>query len=766
MYGLRELFRYTTCDGSIPIIIERIVKMKKKLILSLMILILIFSTGSVGCDIRAGDGGISGNNVAIGSAPVFANLPIPVKPEELFLDLRDILYIIAPFKNGVYVYATTENEPEKWQFHFCNLDDGSITVSEFSLPVDFQLSEFHAMSDGTLIVGGYPSLYDATFQILHLTKEHTIILVQGTQDLSLIGLRALAIDKQGERIYASTGNMDAYSIYVYTITGESLFEVESDLLVRDIVFSEKDHQLYVIKNSGTDLSISIIAEETKTLQETAHLPDGAAGAMIHQSSTHSFCAEHWSKVIGFDSDTNKFTDIFDLTRHGITGWVSSILQYEEFYIVFVDDIADGKQRVLRLTLTEEYDRPVEILRLGKFEKGRDLFVEAAIAEFNFYNPQYLVEIADYSVYGDEAAKRLHLDIIAGEAPDIFLMSEPLFQSNYLPVYQYIANGMLVNLAPYMERDLDFDDFFSSAMKSLYIDDSCYIAVPSFSLYAVIGTNEGVSGLNNINVIDFFKYLRSDFEGNTPQFAIDLTQNEFVIDLILANIKQFVDYNTGDASFDSKEFIALLEAAEVLTPVDEWAVVRLARGLQQCAFLHLDGFADMDAYATALHGDFKISGFPGNPPGVALIPMHIFGVSAATKKVEGAWAFLRYTYQNENLHKLGSVYFPMNRASFFGTAKDYEDYIAETIVEGGGTYHFHDTDSAASVPPIDALQAAVVLSHTQSMVEQIDRIYLVDQDLMNIVNEELTAFFHGSRSAGDTASVVQKRAQIYLWEFQR
>ena len=45
----------------------------------------------------------------------------------------------------------------------------------------------------------------------------------------------------------------------------------------------------------------------------------------------------------------------------------------------------------------------------------------------------------------------------------------------------------------------------------------------------------------------------------------------------------------------------------------------------------------------------------------------------------------------------------------------------------------------------------------------DRAYYYNEDVLNIVNEEMGAFYTGQKSARDVANVIQSRAQIFVDE---
>jgi len=185
-----------------------------------------------------------GSSVAdIGPRPVY-DIPPRERPVELFPELVGILYRMAFHDNGLYVYGVSVNEPDKGrQLFFCNIDDGSIT-SPFSVPPDFSLDNLISLSDGSLLISGYPTKYDENnipvwmddnYQIYHLTSEDTQLLIQGNGGMHVSN--AIAIDEQGGRIFVLSNGYPSFGIYAYSIKGEFLYEVKAHNFEHDIIFS-------------------------------------------------------------------------------------------------------------------------------------------------------------------------------------------------------------------------------------------------------------------------------------------------------------------------------------------------------------------------------------------------------------------------------------------------------------------------------------------------------------------------------------------------
>lgn len=196
------------------------------------------------------------------------------------------------------------------------------------------------------------------------------------------------------------------------------------------------------------------------------------------------------------------------------------------------------------------------------------------------------------------------------------------------------------------------------------------------------------------------------------------------------------------------------------------LISLARRNSQLSFLRMGYFGDLQVYASALYGDFKTSGFSRSNDGAAMIPQYIFGISSASQNVEGAWAFLRFIYEYEQIHTLTGIHFPMSKAAFNKHAEAFVAWQEDALRNGGGEHGFSGSDGIITiVPPIPVEQVPEITLSTEELMRGVSSLYMVDTSILNIVYEELPYYFYGSRSAEDTAHIIQDRVQTYLWELR-
>jgi ABC-type glycerol-3-phosphate transport system substrate-binding protein len=219
-----------------------------------------------------------------------------------------------------------------------------------------------------------------------------------------------------------------------------------------------------------------------------------------------------------------------------------------------------------------------------------------------------------------------------------------------------------------------------------------------------------------------------------------------------NLNQFVDFAAGKCSFDSPEFISLLEQlAQISYPKDGEAIQYYnSMSQEQEALLRGEGQVKEEFFSSLLwysqtikmYGkEAVIAGYPtfdGNFCSV-LYPVEQYAVYSGSENIEGAWAYLESVLSKEQ----------QLRYAYLGNGlpvrKDVmEACLLQSVVQGE---YLSEEDRILFEKMLDEL---VMPEYSNSA-------------LLPILREELDAFFAGDKTADETASILQNRAQLYLDE---
>ena len=414
---------------------------------------------------------------------------------------------------------------------------------------------------------------------------------------------------------------------------------------------------------------------------------------------------------------------------------------------------------------------------------------SAIINFNKSNDLYHIDVMDYSEYNTEedyeaGMTKLKTEILSGNVPDILDLSQ-------MPLGQFAARGLLEDLYPYIDADpeLSREDMIQNVLQAFEHDGKLYQTLSSFSVYTAIGAERVVGDRNSWTVDEFqaaLRDLQAEQEGATA-FDKYVTRSDVLQLCLYLDMGSFVDWSTGSCSFDSPEFVKLLEFANSFPSEFDWenyewtadddSYTRLMTGRQMLETTSIGEFNGLQTYDALFGGRAVCIGFPtayGTGSMFNDNSSNVFAMSSKCSDKDAAWQFLRQFFTEgyqagDNYYYYG---FPTNKNAFEKKMKEamtpeYEkdmngNYILDENGEkielsmggfstGGGfefRYHAVTEDEAAQI---------------RALIESTTKVLDYDQSIYDIVQEQIAPYFDGQRSAEDVAKLVQSKASIYVNE---
>ena len=379
-------------------------------------------------------------------------------------------------------------------------------------------------------------------------------------------------------------------------------------------------------------------------------------------------------------------------------------------------------RLFWLTPAEGDFSKKSLLRIAGSRSG---IFSMAVRDFSSLYPEYQVEFIDYEAqYGEQADQQLLMDLLYGDCPDLLFV-------NGLPFAQYARQGLLEDLYPWIDADetLSRADFTQNLLRALETDDALYRLPQTYMLATAAGLPEIVGGHEAWSMADFLDTAQAH-----PEISSVFAQDDGIsmLQLLLLYAPDaFVDYDAAKASFDSPDFLRLLELAKRQTqPEAESPREALLTGqtlLEQLLISRVQYFEE--EYADGLN-QLAFPGFPGagRASFYLTLPMAI-PVNAQEK--EGAWAFLKLLITEP-------LYAARSRGGWLPVQSDFEkktDAMTDPAAQGF----------------LRELQAEAV-----SALEYDAAIY-------GILSDELPYYFADEQTAEQIAERIQRRVQLYLEE---
>ncbi len=402
-------------------------------------------------------------------------------------------------------------------------------------------------------------------------------------------------------------------------------------------------------------------------------------------------------------------------------------------------------------------------------------IRPLVIAFNKSNENYRIQINDYQSY-DEAddwmagITRLNNDIVSGNVPDI------LYLNGQMPVSSYISKGLFADLYPFIDGDADMkrEDFMGNILEAYSVDGKLYQLVPSFNVVTVVGKTKYVGETPGWTLADLQALLPSLPEG--MEILPEMTQQNFLYSVMNLAGGQFVDWKSGTCSFDSEEFIGLLEFCntfpreinyEELYGDDSYWTKQETMYREDRMLLSQFYMSNYHQYLELRYGSFgeeiTMIGFPSAPGNGATINANLnIAISAKSKNQDGAWEFVR-GYLLSDYQDTVSYAWPLRLDRLEEMKADakqkpyWEDPVTGTREEYDDTYYINGEEIVLPIMSDEEIR------YVTDFLTSVSEVAVYDTDLQTIVVEEAEAYFSGQKSAKEVAGIIQSRANIYVSE---
>lgn len=367
----------------------------------------------------------------------------------------------------------------------------------------------------------------------------------------------------------------------------------------------------------------------------------------------------------------------------------------------------------------------------------------AVSDFNKINSQYKIELTEYFPYEqnvsneewDNAILNLNTRILSGNIPDILDMSD-------LPVQIYHSKGLLEDLYPYMERDEAFhmDEYFENVFQAISMEGELPYLTDGVAVSTMLGNAEIVDESAGWTLQCFENVLNT-----CGTNSIGNLSGKFFLKMMLQTDNSYLDWTTGKCTFDSPEFVKLLEFAAKIQESSQSPAAGEESGSYAAVYQAVLSIYHITQYRDYFHGNLKLLGLPSsNGEYHAVIPEVKIGISSAGKHKDGAWQFVR-TLLTED-HQKSCTMLPFHKGAF--------ETVMQAAIEGDSVWRWlYDNGNAAKE---DVELVRELLSSAAYVVND-------NQTLETIVLEEAQEYFSGSGSAKEAAERIQNRVSLYMNE---
>ena len=420
-----------------------------------------------------------------------------------------------------------------------------------------------------------------------------------------------------------------------------------------------------------------------------------------------------------------------------------------------------------------------------------------IAEFNRNSDKYRIEVTDYAKYNTDddptgGMSRLSTEIIAGTIPDILSTSG-------MPLEQMGARGLLEDLWPYIDGDTELGG--REALMTRVFDAASdreghlYQVFSFFYINTALGASSAVGDRMRWTVADLEDALANMPEG-CAIFSDRDTAPRVLNDILRRNLTDFVNWETGECSFDNDEFRSLLQfcarfpydtSASLSGNLFQEDAIRIYEGRQMLMQTTLIRFQELQRNKAAFGGSVSYVGYPmeDGSCGSSFSIGNGLAISSTCADKEGAWSFVRQLLL-PNVSKryadldgaeltggcLDNPGFSTNKADFDFIAKGAMTPVYQRDAHGNVVLdnHGQPIEKSFTSYSLGDGRRVEIMSTTQDEYDQlmalyneIDRLDVYDRRIYDIVNDAAGGYLAGDLPLDTVIANIQSRVELYVNE---
>lgn len=488
-----------------------------------------------------------------------------------------------------------------------------------------------------------------------------------------------------------------------------------------------------------------------------------SGSLMNGNDEYDFYYRDDNGIYGYSIENQKAVKLMDFVASNLSSedsWNIIPISKDQFLGRVYNDNGTQLVKYTKVDPSSIVDKTVITVGAAYIDDS----VKKAAIEFNKTNQKYKIEFKDYSNEEDPGTK-LNADIIAGNIPDVLYISD----TGYLN--QYISKGILEDLTPYFDKDSEIstEDIMKPVLEAMKVDDKLYYVATSFSVSTLVASSKDVGTETGWTFEDLKKLLKEKGDSARPFYTEN--KSDMLWSLMAAGTSDFVDWQTGECSFDDQDFKDILELCntgkneEMEYNEDSPSYPSL---IQEGKVLFNEGYVSLEeiqVYKQMYKDDITFIGYPNKDKEGSYFNLNMpFGISSKSDVKDGAWEFIRTFMTKEYQGTNGNIWDSPTRQDCFDmmikakmATKTYTDELGQEISPTESTYGYDDLE--VEIKPSSQEEVDM---YTE-LINGTKKISGYDNEIMEIIQEEAKAYFAGEKSLDDTAAIIQNRVKTYVNE---
>ncbi len=550
--------------------------------------------------------------------------------------------------------------------------------------------------------------------------------------------------------------------------------VDAPPLYLEHLFPMEDGRIYVAYSGemgSMDVELGILSADTMALEtpQIKGLPEGLTDVFAGNAEYELFVMNHEGMYGIRDGICTAVVDFLKINFNGSRAQHGAAMPDGKF-LLGIQNADYTETEYWILTPCEAPETEPEIIKFATLYNG----YEDEVSAFNRAHTDCRIELVSYSQYvedgnPDAAVEKYQRDMLAGEVADIV-------ENNGLPFAGYVRKGLYEDLYPWMEQDESFDpdDYFMNYFKTLETDGKLYQINFGFSVETFAAKTEFVGDVQPpLTFPEFWNMTQNLPEG--MEIFYDMNDHTLLNTVCTPNLDCFVDMKNASCSFDTPEFVNLLEQCTDYisfeeqmaqeTDDDYWNERQYAYRNDTALLMPVQIYSDPYEWHKVIAGDFggaevTMVGTPSGDKASSGGKFSSYGslaMSSMSEHKETVWEFFRSLLSENYQNDVDEL--PVLRSAM---EQRMEAAMQPTIPEGSTEIDVNRSWFADTIQPIgNATQAEMdaFLAYVEGITAGND----TDPNIYTIFWEEAEMFLAGDQTAEEAAGMIQSRVTIYLSE---
>ena len=414
--------------------------------------------------------------------------------------------------------------------------------------------------------------------------------------------------------------------------------------------------------------------------------------------------------------------------------------------------ADGMIRILRKVPVGD-GKKVVVLR-GTYLYN-DQWLKQCARYFNEQNETWYVmlEECQYSdMFWEDYARQTSVEIASGDGPDILY-------GHVLGDYAYgiYKQDGFADLAPYLEASgLSKEDFFPCVFGYWQDGEKIYGVSLNVSFwntgYGSILLDAGILEENREPDIQIL--MDALLARKEDAVFMEKVDSQGLLERFLIGSEDLwgrVAWKEGTCDFGTDLFAELLEAAKRYG-VKGWDDVRpaLAESENYSVYQYLDEVLLKEK------GKVKAGIWFDDGCYARACPDRVMTVNANSDQKEGAWEFIKFILEERQMMQLEACRYPASKKAFDAMMASEK---AKGLYEDGGELYVKWEDKTFYYYPLNDER----INELREVAESARFTPIRTQPILDIVYEEASGYFNGTKSIDEVITVINSRVQVCLDE---